>query len=348
MDAPLAPPPTHPPKGGGQNQAWRDALQHDPLNVLHRLLEERRVIQRVPRQRLHLHAEIRVVLRDRPQREDQVMRIDRRELAGLDPCGDDFRLFLHQRAQLAVEFVAQQRRALDHFKTEQPRRIGPIPRDHQLAPDVVANGLARVLLGTEAAQRFEPQREQVAQHVHVQLFLVRKVIEQVALRHVGARRHLVDRCAMQPEAGEQPQRGTEDRAALVLDLAQPPVHGGRTAHRGLRSLARRLVGAAFLVVVAAAGCGQRLGLRHLPSFLLDSGFVRRRTTRLHEPYPQAPGVTAHHCKASMHRLAPRRFASPAPRTMLTRQKRFVHLVQLAQTLHGEPAVRTHATHEERP
>jgi hypothetical protein len=160
---------------------------------------------------------------------------------------------LHQRAQLAVEFVAQQRRALDHFKTEQPRRIGPVARDHELAPDVVANGLARVLLGAEAAQRFEPQREQVAQHVDVQLFLVREVIEQVALRHVGARRHLVDRCAMQPEAREQPQRGTEDRAALVLDLAQPPAHGGRAAHRGFRSLARRvLLFLLSLLLLAAA------------------------------------------------------------------------------------------------
>ncbi len=95
-------------------------LKKDALHVLDGLLEERLIVQRVPRQRLHLHAEVRVVLRHRPQREDQVMRIDGRQLARFDPRADHLRLFVHQRTQFAVEFVAQQRRALDHFQAEEP------------------------------------------------------------------------------------------------------------------------------------------------------------------------------------------------------------------------------------
>ncbi|WP_146081835.1 hypothetical protein, partial [Pseudoxanthomonas sp. KAs_5_3] len=51
---------------------------------------------------------------------------------------------------------------------------------------------------------------------------------------------------------------------------------------------------------------------------------------------------AHHCKAAVHRVAPSRPLKLCARTMLTRQMRFVHVVQLAQTLHGE----RHAKHED--
>ena len=53
----------------------------------------------VTQHRADLHVKIGVMLGQRPDRKDQVMRIDRRDPARLLPAAQDGCLFIHQRAQ---------------------------------------------------------------------------------------------------------------------------------------------------------------------------------------------------------------------------------------------------------
>lgn len=238
------------------------------------------------------------------------MRIDRRELAGGHPGADHFGFARHQVAQLAIEFVAQERRALDHLEAEQARGIGLVARDHQLAPDVVADRLPRVLLGAEAAQRLQPHGEQLAQHRDVELLLVGEVVEQVAFRDIRTRCDLVDAGAVQAEAREEPERRAQDRRALVLDLAQPPVHRRDAARHGraLRMHAlgwRRFDGQHGRRLDAAAA-----SFRHvLLCFFLHPGFS------LSAMQPACTSHTAHgtHHGNTQRTHSPCRTAARAPR-----------------------------------
>ena len=97
-----------------------DPFNNHPLDIIDGLLKKRLIAQRRAGYRLNLSGEIGVMLCGRPDHKDQMLRVNRRQPAALDQAGNNRRLFIHQRFQIAGQFTHQQRRALQHLQAEQP------------------------------------------------------------------------------------------------------------------------------------------------------------------------------------------------------------------------------------
>ena len=90
-----------------------------PLDVIDGLLKKRLIAQRRAGYRLNLSGEIGVMLRSRPDHKDQMLRVDGRQPAALNPAGNNRRLLIYQRFQIAGQLAYQQWRTLQHLQTKQ-------------------------------------------------------------------------------------------------------------------------------------------------------------------------------------------------------------------------------------
>src|SRR5690606_33869972 len=89
--------------------------------------------------RADLNVEIGIMLRRRPDREDQVIGIAAADLAGLDPGADDLRLLVHQSLQGTVQLIGNVRRTLQHLIGEETALTRIVARHFKLAANIGAD-----------------------------------------------------------------------------------------------------------------------------------------------------------------------------------------------------------------
>ena len=120
------------------------------------------VIEGLAQDGLNLDTKIGVVLGGCPERKDQVMRVDRSQLTGVDPGADYCSFSLDRLPQGHFQFAQEQRRALQDFHAEQAGFGWVVTRDFQLVPDVALDGVDRVLLCAKGLQGGQPDHQQLA------------------------------------------------------------------------------------------------------------------------------------------------------------------------------------------
>jgi hypothetical protein len=98
--------------------AGSNTVQNNALDIGDRFFNEGIVIKTPPHDGVNLHGKIRVVLRRRPYREDQMIRIDWCEFPCFNPGSDHQYFRLDEIFERRPQFVAYERGALNDFKTE--------------------------------------------------------------------------------------------------------------------------------------------------------------------------------------------------------------------------------------
>src|SRR5882672_2844133 len=163
-----------------------NTLQDDPRQRLLDLAEVPRRHARHVHDRLDLWSEVRVMLRRRPDQEDQVIRVDRRQLSLIDPMLDHRCLALYHRPQSRLQVALQERRALHDFVGEHARCGRIFLREIDLLRDVLAEFQRRVAVAVQFPQGNQPDLERAPQNREVEVFLSFEVVVQVCLGNPSA------------------------------------------------------------------------------------------------------------------------------------------------------------------
>lgn len=189
----------------------------------------------LPQHGTHLNVEIGVMLRRRPDGEDQVVGIAFDDLARLRPGADDLRLLVDQFLQRPLQLVLDMRSALQHLVGEEPALAGKIAGHLQLAADVAADFRLRIALGVKGPQRLEPGVENSVDQRPVHGFLGAEIIEQVGFRHASHFGDLVDGRATEAACRKHVEGRFQDLLFLLLLDSRPP-QGFRCSRYGHRLL----------------------------------------------------------------------------------------------------------------
>src|SRR5471032_33097 len=191
-----------------------------------------------PADTANLGGEVGVMLSAAPQQEDQVYRVDRVHLAGVDPRLEHCGPALEPGAIVLVEILGQALAAADHFHGENPRGLWLASGELHLRADVTGQRLGRIVFGGQGVERAVPQLDDVAQYRHVQPKLVGEVVMQVRFGQPGILGDGVHAGAFEPVAGEFIFGGFEDRLFVLLTNAAgrfAAVGGDFKGHRHFRN-----------------------------------------------------------------------------------------------------------------
>ncbi len=155
------------------------------------------------------------MLRQRPDREDQVMRRQVGDASLNGPLPQDRRFLVDERLQIARQRVGDARRALQDLVGEEAA-FARIEAAHlELAMDIGEDLGHRVAVRIERPQRIEPGIQKPLQQRGMDRLLRAEIVQHVRLRQTRALRDLVERRATKAVGREHVERGLEDRLAVA-------------------------------------------------------------------------------------------------------------------------------------
>ena len=149
----------------------------------------------VSKDRADLNIEIRIMLRQRPDRENQVIGVNPGDFSLIHPAGQDRGLFVDQSFEIRRQSLMNARRALDKLIGEQTAFARQVAAHLKLAPDVGQYLLQWITVFVQRVKRGQPDFEQAEQKGGVNRLFRWEVVEQVRFAEPCLGGNLIYRCA---------------------------------------------------------------------------------------------------------------------------------------------------------
>ena len=165
-----------------------------------------------------LDVEIGVMLGQRPDRDDQMVRRHGGNAAFGLPTRDDGGLFIDEVLEIATERFHHPWRALQDLVGKETAFAGIVAAEVKFAADIGEDFRDWVAACIQIAQRVEPVGQEPAKKFDMDRFLGGKIVEQVRLAHPRRLGDLVERLV---ESGHLDRRTSEtDRRVQVIRLTK--------------------------------------------------------------------------------------------------------------------------------
>jgi len=174
----------------------------------------------------HLRREVGIRLRHRPDRKQQVRRVDGRDAAGRQPPLEHFDIAPQHGHHALADLLSIQPGATDHLHRIHARSVGLLAREFQLRLDVGAQHVLRLARVGQVRHPVQPFVQHIVQHALVQRGLGREVVHQVLLRQAGPLRDGGDGRPLVAALGEDAHRLGHDVRFQPVAVLQAPCGAG--------------------------------------------------------------------------------------------------------------------------